>query len=226
MASEEFGYKSKTEAVQQYIMSKLQSGEIQPGQRLRQDVIAEQLGVSSTPVREALRRLEADGLVVYVPNKGVRARDADRPEVHEAYPIRALLEGYATRLAATRLADADFDLLWSLHRTMEEMQRAGDLRTFSALNDRWHVTIYRAAGSKLLEKTIRSVWTACPWDNLVSIPGRPSASIKEHEHVMQALATRDADAAEKAMADHVRNGESTLFAFVSAQGRHNPSASE
>ncbi len=216
MVSEEFLYKSKTEVVRQFILAKLQSGEIQPGQRLQQDVIAEQLGVSSTPVREALRRLEADGLVVYVPNKGVRARDADRPEVHEAYPIRALLEGYATRLAATRLSEADFDLLGSLHRTMIEMQEAGDLRAFSAVNDRWHVMIYRAAGSKLLEKTIRNVWAACPWDSLMSIPGRPDASIDEHERVMRALGARDPDAAERAMADHIRNGESTLFAFVSA----------
>ncbi len=225
MTSEEFLYKSKTEVVRRFILAKLQSGEIQPGQRLRQDVIAEQLGISSTPVREALRRLEADGLVVYVPNKGVRARDADKPEVHEAYPIRALLEGYATKLAATRLTEADFSLLRSLHVAMVEMQEAGDLATFSALNDRWHVTIYRAAGSKLLEKTIRGVWTACPWDSIMSIPGRPNATIEEHERVMRALEARDPDAAERAMAEHIRNGENTVFAFVSESRNPNPTVS-
>ncbi len=217
MASEELRYRSKTEVVLQFILAKLQSGEIQPGQRLRQDQIAEQLGISSTPVREALRRLEADGLVTYVPNKGVRVQDADSLEVHEAYPIRVLLEGYATRLAATRLTRSDLDLLWSLHLTMMELLDAGDPRAFSAINDRWHVTIYRAAGSRLLERTIRTIWTKCPWDAFVSIPGRSTASMAEHERVMQALTARDPDAAERAMAEHIRNGGRMVFAIGSAR---------
>ncbi len=215
MSTVEYSYRSKTEAVQSYILAKLQSGEIQPGQRLQQDLLAAELGVSSTPVREALRRLEAQGLVVYVAHKGVRAQDADQPQVHEAYPLRILLEGYATRLAATRLTESDLDLLQSLNKTMADLKEAGNLRGCSAVNDRWHVTIYRASGSKLLEKTIRTIWTMCPWDALMSIPDRSSSSIAEHERVLKALAARDPGAAERAMAAHIRSGERAVRAFGS-----------
>lgn len=214
MDDEEFQYKSKTEVVRQFILAKIHSGDIQPGQRLRQDQIAEQLGVSSTPVREALRRLEADGLVTYVPNKGVRVRDADRPEVHEAYPIRVLLEGYAARLACTRLTDADLELLHSLLRKMVSAHEKGDLRACSALNDRWHVIIYRVAGSRLLEKTIRNLWTTCPWDTITSIPERARVSIDEHEQILSTFIARDPDAAEKAMSNHIGHGGRMLFDFL------------
>ena len=214
MAKDGFAFRSKTETVQEYVLSKIRSGEIQPGQRLQQDVLAEELGVSSTPVREALRRLEAEGLVTHVPNKGVTVSDADSPEVREAYAIRALLEGHATRLAATRLSEQELDLLKSLHVSMRELRSVGDLHACSAINDRWHVTIYRASGSKLLEKMIRMAWTACPLDAIWSVAGRSTSSISEHERVMNALLARDADEADRAMADHIRGGERTVLKYI------------
>lgn len=211
MTRNELSFKSKTEAVQQYVLSKIRSGEIQPGQRLQQDLLAEQLGVSSTPIREALRRLEAEGLVVHVPNKGVKVSDADRPEVREAYDIRAVLEGHAARLAAARLTANDLEVLKSLHTTMKELASTGDLHACSAINDRWHVTIHRAAGSRLLEKMIRTAWTACPVDPMWAVSGRSRSSIAEHERVMNALLARNPDEAERAMVEHIRNGERTVL---------------
>ena len=217
MGSERLSFRSKTEAVEEYLRARIQSGEIQPGERLRQDLLAEQLGVSSTPVREALRRLEAEGLVLHIPNKGVTAREASQHEIEEVFPLRILLEGYATRLAASRLTDGEMDLLTSLHQRMAELEAAGDRRAFSAVNDRWHTTIYRAAGSKLLEKTIRNIWKLASVDDLWAIPGRSAASVEEHERILQALLSRDGDEAERAMAEHLAIGKRFLLEFIGAR---------
>jgi DNA-binding GntR family transcriptional regulator len=210
-------YQSKVEAVEEYLRAKLRSGEIPPGERLRQDLLAEQLGVSSTPVREALRRLEAEGLVVHVPNKGVTAREAREDDVLEIFPLRILLEGYATRLATSRLTERELESLASLHHMMAQMEAAGDRHAFSEVNDRWHWAIYRAAGSKLLEKTVRSVWRLASVDDLWTIPGRAAASVEEHERILEALRARNGEKAEMAMAEHLRIGQRFLLDFIAAR---------
>ena len=210
-------HQSKTQAVEEQLRAKIASGEIQPGERLRQDLIAEQMGVSSTPVREALRRLEAEGLVLHIPNKGVTASQTTRPQIREVFPLRIMLEGYATRLAASKLSKKELDFLTELHHTMVDLQKAGDLRTFSAVNDRWHSTIYRAAGSKLLEKTIVDIWKTASVDDLWTIPGRSAASVVEHERILRALCRHDPEGAEQAMGDHHRSGERFLLDFIGAK---------
>jgi len=215
-------FRSKVEAVEEYLRAKLESGEIAPGERLRQDQLAEELGVSSTPVREALRRLEAEGLVLHVPNKGVTAREVRKDDVEEIFPLRILLEGYATRLAASRLTQKDLELLTALHHTMANLEDAGDRRTFAEVNNRWHWIIYRSAGSKLLEKTVWSVWRLASVDDLWTISGRSAASVGEHERILLALRSRDGEEAEKAMADHLGIGQRFLLEYIAArstQGR-------
>src|SRR3989440_12330811 len=87
------------------------AGEIAPGTVLRQEQLSEQFQVSRTPIREALRRLAALGLVDFVPNRGVRVRTLSREELHEAFLVRAELEGLATELAATRMTEQDLEEL-------------------------------------------------------------------------------------------------------------------
>lgn len=210
-------FRNKTQVVEQYIRDSLNRGEIQPGQRLRQDVLAEQLGVSATPVREALRRLEAEGLVLYVPNKGAMASEATQHEVREIFALRVLLEGYAARLAADRLTEDELDTLSSLNKTMLVLDQSGERKAFSAVNDRWHWIIYRSAGSKLLETTIRGLWRLYAIDSLWTIPGRSTASVVEHERILNALYARDGVEAEKAMAEHHRIGERSMLEFIRDQ---------
>src|SRR5918911_3134164 len=102
---------TKADDIALVIEEAIVSGELAPGSVLRQEQLSEQLNVGRTPIREALRRLAALGLVDFVPNRGVRVRTISREELHEAFLVRAELEGLATELAATRMTPEDLEEL-------------------------------------------------------------------------------------------------------------------
>jgi DNA-binding GntR family transcriptional regulator len=188
--------------------------DIIPGQRLQQDEIAEELGISSTPVREALRRLEAEGLVTHQLHKGITVREARPDDVTEVYMLRSLLEGFATRLAAHHLTDEQISELSSLHDSMGVAEADSNPRELTAANSQWHMLIYEAAGSELLLQMVRRLWAAFPWDTLWVITGRPNASLAEHARILTALMARDGDGAERAMIDHIKSAERSVLAFI------------
>lgn len=212
-------YKSKTDIVEEYLRRKITRGEIRPGQRLQQDAVALELGTSSTPVREALRRLEAEGLVTYLPHKGVMVREVDSSRIHEIYVLRALLEGFSTREAVPRLTEENLVVLVALHEDMRAYLLAGDMQNFTATNDQWHMTIHKAAASELLRQMIAWLWRISPWDALWVIPGRAEAAHSEHQRILEALRRRDAATAEQTMADHIRSGERALVRFSESHKR-------
>jgi DNA-binding GntR family transcriptional regulator len=207
-------FRSKTNVVEEHLRGKITRGEIRTGQRLQQDAVARELGVSSTPVREALRRLEAEGLVTYLPHKGVAVQDVGPTRVREIFQLRTLLESFAAREAARRLTDDDLKVLFALQKDMRSYQSAGDIRNFMATNDQWHMIIHRASGSELLRQTIARLWRVSPWDTLWVIPGRTRAALQEHQSILGALEKRDSAEAERAMAEHIRSGEQMLLEFL------------
>ena len=145
MARDGFAFRSKTETVQEYVLSKIRSGEIQPGQRLQQDVLAEELGVSSTPVREALRRLEAKVWSLTYRTRGSHLRCG---QSGGARGVRhtGFTGGRRDPTGCHQTVGQELDLLKFLHISMRELRSVGDLHACSAINDRWHVTIDRDPG--------------------------------------------------------------------------------
>lgn len=216
----ELVFRSKSGVVEEYLRRKISRGEIRPGQRLQQDLVGKELGVSSTPVREALRRLEAEGLVTYLPNKGVTAREVNPDRVHETFQLRELLEAFSTRIATPRLTKEDLKLLSALQQDMRASRKAEDMTTLTATNDQWHMIIHRAAGSELLRQMIATLWRASPWDTLWAIHDRPVAAVREHQRILEALRARDPLAAERAMAEHIRSGEQMLLKFLATPREH------
>jgi DNA-binding GntR family transcriptional regulator len=144
------------------------SGEIPPGSTLRQEHLSEQFQVSRTPVREALRRLAALGLVTFEPNRGVRVRSLSRDEIREAFMVRAELESLATEIATPKMTDADLAELERAERrfhratqALVEMSHEGrqDLeiaRDWLHLNHAFHDVIYRAADVPLIERMAKA----------------------------------------------------------------------
>src|ERR1700746_1283462 len=107
---------TKADDIALVIEEAIVSGELEPGTVLRQEQLSEQFNVSRTPVREALRRLGAPGLASFAPNRGVRVRTISREELHEAFMVRAELEGLATEVAAAKMTDEDLEELDSAER--------------------------------------------------------------------------------------------------------------
>jgi DNA-binding GntR family transcriptional regulator len=181
------------------------SGEIPPGSTLRQEHLSEQFEVSRTPVREALRRLAALGLVTFEPNRGVRVRMLSRDEIREAFMVRAELESLATEIATLKMTDDDLAELERaerrFHRATErlvQMSHEGrqDLeiaRDWLHLNHAFHDVIYRAAEVPLIErmaKAARRTFLVKP----VWATGAPRRAVRENDRQHRAI--RDAIAAQ------------------------------
>jgi len=168
---------------------------------LRQEQLCERFSVSRTPVREALRRLTATGLVSFVPNRGVRVRTISRDELRQAFLVRAELEALATELATPRMTNPDLDALGAaeerfeelthtlLDRARDESERRGVTSEWMGANYRFHDVIYAAANAPLIERVAKSARRTflSQWR-----PGGPEIDALYQQNVRQHRAIRDA----------------------------------
>lgn len=184
------------------LLDLIRDGAIMPGDRLRETDLAERLGVSRTPVREAIRQLEADGLVTHVPRIGATLRRLDYAEVMELYEMRAVLEGTAARLAARAASDVELDELVALN---EQLIESGTGPEAARLNRIFHATLLDAAKNRFLARSMASLHRAMMilGPTTLSDGNRAEAAAAEHRDILDALQARDGDAAEKAMRTHI-----------------------
>ncbi|MDI3339376.1 MAG: GntR family transcriptional regulator [Sphaerobacter sp.] len=184
---------SKQELAYQTIRARIIDGAYGPGYRIVIDEVARELGVSPIPVREAVRRLEAEGLITYTRHAGARVVAIDERQYVDTLATLAVLEGYATALAAPRLDESD---LAELHRLTDEMRAAldrGDLLRYGALNRAYHEAIYRRCPNGYLTDQIRQSWArldSMRHSIFVLLPERARASIADHERIADLLASR------------------------------------
>ena len=208
-----FEYTSKKELIVDALQEEILTGQLRPGEVLRQDELAARFGVSITPVREALRELGARGLLDHEAHRGVKVAEATMDGHEELAEIRAMLEGYAARLATPWLADADLAALDALNGRMEAIIGTADAGEYRQLNYDFHMLVYEACGNALLIPLIRQTWAAYEWTTLMVIPSRMEGAVEEHRAIADALRRRDPEAAELTMGLHVRNGAAALIAF-------------
>nr|MBX2878595.1 GntR family transcriptional regulator [Granulosicoccus sp.] len=138
----------------QRIVEEIRTGVLLPGDRLIETELAERLGTSRTPVREAIRQLEADALVVHLPRIGSTLRELDHAETSELYEMRAVLEGTAARFAARAASDVELAALAELHRNMTQTDDFDDL---SRLNRQFHDALLDAARNRFLIRSTQSI---------------------------------------------------------------------
>jgi DNA-binding GntR family transcriptional regulator len=210
---------TKADEIALEIEEAIVSGELAPGTVLRQEQLSERFAVSRTPIREALRRLAALGLVSFEPNRGVRVRTISREELREAFLVRAELESLATEVAASKMTEADLhDLVAAerrFHRLTQEVRAREpgvDRRNLTAdwvrANHGFHDVIYRVADLPLVERLAKSarrtfsgpaVWA--PGD--ASIDELYAANDQQHRAIRQALAAGSAAGARSLAREHV-----------------------
>ena len=205
---------TKTALAVHALRSAILRGDIAPDATLTVGRIAQMLGMSPTPVREAIRTLQAEGLLRHEPHHTVSVNRYSPQDIHDLYQMRADLESQATRIATTRLDDATLDQLAALNRRMRELALAGDIDTLNQLNGEWHLLIYGAADNRILLDVVQHLWKKFVWDINWILPGRSLRSIEEHDAVLEALRARDADEAVNRMRAHLQYGEEYAVAYV------------
>ena len=208
---------TKQERVYQAIRERILSGAYGPGYRVVIDALAEEFEVSGLPVREAIRRLEAEGLVIYRPNAGAQVAPADPGLFDEEMSVLAVLEGYGTALAAPCMDEADIGRLTAIYDEMAAAMAELDSLRFGRLNQEFHGLIYERCPNAALVGMLRDVarrLDAIRRTVFVQIPYRGAASVAEHKELIALLATgAPAAKIEKAAREHKLNTVQSFRAF-------------
>jgi len=191
-------YVSKSDLVTDSLREMIREGELPPGSPLRQRELAELFAVSPTPVREALRRLEAEALVVFDTHRAVTVSTPSVEEMQENHQILAALEALAGSLAVPRITETDLHEIAGLHLALAACSERDP--NIVNLNRRFHFRIYECTGSPTLLLLMRLLWRSFPNGPQV---GRPlEESVRHHAKLLEALRSRDADAVASVIKDH------------------------
>jgi len=196
-------YSSKSDIVCAMLREMIISGELSASEPLRQRDLAARFGVSQTPVREALRRLESEGLVVNDPHRGATVAESRNGIVQDNSQIRAALEPLGARLAALAVTDDQIAELQRLNDAMVAL--GGDDERYGDLNRQFHFAIYEAAGSPMLLSMMRLLWHAMPQGPKVTRPHSESAT--QHQELIEALAAHDPERAAAITQQHILSTE-------------------
>jgi DNA-binding GntR family transcriptional regulator len=210
------------------IQRRIMEGDLKIGEKLKQEALAAEYSISRTPVREALRLLQANGIVELHPHRGAVVRGPRVREIREAYVVRAELEGLAAELAAEWITPEELDKLRAAEALFEESMpelreartRADAPRADSAwvrANDLFHTVVHDAAHNDFLRVRIQELHTFLPrnltWSTLIEDPRLAEDNLKQHRLVRGALEEHDAAAARQAMTLHVRRAGELVAAW-------------
>lgn len=207
-------YKPLREIVFETLRDAIITGQLKPGERLMEVQLAEELGVSRTPVREAIRKLELEGLVVMVPRKGAYVADISTKDVAEVFEIRAALESLAAGLAAERITQEELE---ELHRILEtESTENLDLETLIEVDTAFHEVIYKASRNERLVQIISNLREQIQRFRSITLakPGRMKDVLKEHKQIVEAISQGDVALARQLAQQHIEIAESNMLEAI------------
>lgn len=201
---------------QEFVLGELRraivSGQLTPGQPIRQDAVAQQLGVSRVPLREALKILEAEGQVVYRPHRGYSVAELSLEDLQEVYRMRELLESEAARIAAHRYTDTDLKLITEAHDAVEAAATSGDLGSMIATNRRFHFALLEPAGMPRLMRVVRTLWDATDAYRAVYYNADTNRERvrREHDAILHAATTHNAEDLVRLLNEHRQHAVAAL----------------
>ena len=208
-------YELKKDLVVKALRDAIISGELQPGERVIQEEIASRLQVSSTPIREAIRELERDGLVVHSAHKGVSVAQVTPAQVRELFVIRSLLESKAAELAMANVDQNGIDELEALHQQMADLAKKGQWQQVARANRAFHLKLFNAAESPVLFEILERLWTRIPWAAIgARIAGRAQEMIKEHGEILRAMREGDPSLVAEKVREHCEIGSDRVAGYL------------
>ena len=211
-------YQPLREVVCETLRDAIRKGVLKPGERLMEIQLAEELGVSRTPVREAIRKLELEGYVIMMPRRGTYVANLSIRDVNEVFEIRTSLDSLASGLAAERITDDELERLQRLLVIIGGYVEANDMDKIVETDTEFHDLLYQASRNTRLVGIIfnlREQLTRFRTTSM-SFPGRLKATLEEHRRIVEAIAQGDVKEAQQAAEDHMEKSEQTLLASMEA----------
>jgi DNA-binding GntR family transcriptional regulator len=221
-------YRPLREIVFEALRDAIVSHVLQPGERLMEVQLAEAMGVSRTPVREAIRRLELEGFVVMIPRRGAYVAQLSLKDIADAFEIRGALEGLAASLAAERATEDDIEELGRLLVRMSECLDSGDTPKAVDMDVEFHEKLYDASRNERLSQMVSNLREQILRfrTQSLSYPGRLAKALQEHGMIIDAIAERDPATARKHAEHHIQAAQNSLMEMMSAQRRARPECPE
>jgi len=206
-------YQPLREVVCEALREAIISGVLKPGERLMEIQLAEELGVSRTPVREAIRKLELEGFVIMILRRGTYVADLSIKDINEVFEVRTSLEVLAAGLATERITDDELEKMERLLVHIGEYIEKGDMDKIVEADSQFHDILYQATRNDRLVQIISNLREQLTRFRSISMayPGRLKNTLEEHSRLVEALAARDQQLAERLATEHMENTEQTLL---------------
>ena len=206
-------YKPLRELVFESLREAIIQGQLRPGERLMELQLAEELGVSRTPVREAIRKLELEGFVVMVPRKGAYVAGITDKDITDVFEVRAGLEALAAGLACERITEDELEQLERSVAQIAELAERPDLNALVQEDSEFHEIIYRASRNKRLTQILTNLQEQIQRFRLTTLsrPGRTREALDEHRQIVEAISARNVELAQRLAAEHIENAENSLL---------------
>ncbi len=200
-------FRSLTRLIAEELKQAILAGKLAPGERLSEEQLTASLKVSRVPLREALRRLEAEGYVTFLPNDEVVVSKPTLEEVQDYYSLASVLEGLAARLAVERARPEEVARLRELHQLLKEAYKEKDAERYFEANSRFHRFIAELAGNERLYRLIDQMRQEIRKTRILALhlPQRLDYSMREHDQIMDAFLKKNPDLAETTVIKHLQN---------------------
>jgi len=208
--------KSLRERIYLEIRDEITLGNLKPGERLTEDKLSKQFKASKTPIREALRQLESESLIVFERNRGITVSKLSIKQVKEIYGLRSLLEGYAARLFCERATEKDLAYLRDLHKSLERVNKAHSIKEWVHYNNLFHAYIIERTSNDNLNSVVDTLKRRVYRLSYIgaTIPGKLDEYLKTHEKLIEACEKKDGDMAEKYMKRHIEDIKDFLIGIL------------
>ena len=220
------GYELLSQKVYRILKTEIVKRNLKPGTKLLEVKIAKQMGVSRTPVREAIRELAAEGFVKMIPNQGVIVSIASIEDTQEVLQIRSVLEGLAARLATKVINGEEIKELEQYIEQMEYYANKDNALAFSKMDVEFHELILNICGNNRLIQIRKNLSDQAHRYRIrsLSIPGRLKHSLKEHQEIVKALKRKDSEQAGRLSQKHIENVLKNILAHESKEEEKNKNA--
>lgn len=205
--------RSLTSIIFDRIREEILNNKYEVGEKIVEAKLAEELGVSRTPVREALKQLELDGLVENIPNRGVVVKGITTQDIADIYTIRMEIEAVAARWCVERMDESHISTLKEIFELMEFYTFKKDIQKCFELNTKFHETIYMATKSRYLEHVLKDFQIFMKATRIKSLKteGRLEDSLEEHKLILEAIINKDVELAVERIKNHINNSKINVY---------------